>query len=196
MAKQPETLDSVRLCISIQECNAPRPLNSTQIDSVESPVINTLNSTLDTLTGLMSNMSSSLDKLENNSENLHTLQSCIQVILITFAIAKVINGASWNQHGKIYTHKITHLWYFVWNTWRFWYYTVRLAENSRLCEKKNMLLASYNTTLPLPNVASYCIIKSLITQNPNLPNTMKSKKSLLSDIATHQPATPYTHNAS
>jgi hypothetical protein len=73
MAKQPETfrtaLDAARLGIAVQECSDTKATsNPPQVNMVQAPVGNTLQSTLDTLTGLVSHMSKRLDRLENNQK--------------------------------------------------------------------------------------------------------------------------------
>ncbi len=70
LSKQPETfrdaLNAARLGIAVQNCDEMHtPSNSVQVDVVHTPEVNTVQSTLDTLTGLVSHMSSRLDKLEN-----------------------------------------------------------------------------------------------------------------------------------
>ena len=77
MAKQPETfraaLDAARLGIAVQDCGENVPPNSSQKDKFQAPEVNTLQSTLDTLTGLVSQMSSRLDRLENNQPKTQTM---------------------------------------------------------------------------------------------------------------------------
>ena len=71
MTKQPETfrdgLDAARLGVAVHNCNQPMtPFNSAQINVIKSPEANVFQSTLETLTGLVTNMSTRLEKLEEN----------------------------------------------------------------------------------------------------------------------------------
>ena len=71
MTKQPETFrdafDAARLGVAVQNCNQPMtPFNSAQINVIKSPEANVFQSTLETLTALVTNMSTRLEKLEEN----------------------------------------------------------------------------------------------------------------------------------
>jgi hypothetical protein len=75
MSKQPVSfraaLDAARLGIAVQNCNDPVVhANPARVNLVNPPEGNTLQSTLNTLTGLVSHMTSRLDKLENNQSNI------------------------------------------------------------------------------------------------------------------------------
>ena len=70
MAKQPESfqsaLEAARLGIAVQNCNQiSTPANSAQATVVCPPEVNVFQSTIETLTGLVSDMSNRLEKLED-----------------------------------------------------------------------------------------------------------------------------------